>query len=149
MKVTETLSRLVAHVSELGRTNFGCPKSTSNVDPLLHAYHVDTTLASYFAKRRKESLDALQPSIQSDAVDQAQERALSDNMKQHVSLVKGGIYRLDANIKAPAQRLNITGLKNQLARDGRYTQKEIDAMVERYTAFNKPATSYDVVALDE
>jgi hypothetical protein len=146
MQTAKVMSEMIEYMSGVGRTVFGCPKSSSNVDDLMHMYQVDTTLASYFKKRRDQSLDALMNVIEVPKLTSVIDETIRHKLKQSATLLNGKLYRLQIDTKAPGATPDITALSNKLNRDGRYTAKEVNDLIDGCKTDRAPAKSFTVIS---
>lgn len=123
---------------------FGCPEPRGNHDPLMHAYMVDTQCAAIFKKQREKSLNEVLLACDPVTIDNASADAIEEGLKQSAILLHDDLYRLMLDVKAPGSVLNVTKLRSELTKGGRYTPKEIEAMFVKCTSLRTPAKSFSV-----
>lgn len=140
-------SKLMAALAKIGATNgHACPQTDSNIDPIMHEYLVSTDAESFFKKRRDKAKKALLAIVDGDELSDALARVTKNDAGENgVPLATGALYRVEADIKRPAQRFDQTKLRSELMREGK-TPEEVETLIDKCTKSSAPSITYKVVA---
>ena len=122
------------------------PKSSSNVDPLMHELEVASTGASFFEKRRKNALARLLEAVDLSKLDDTVSRVTETEIGEEVYVAEGDIYALTCSINKPSYRLDDKMLRNKLMREHHMTQAQVTALMNSCLKPSVPARRFRIVA---
>lgn len=131
-------SDLQLFLDKVGTEFVPCPKSESNVDPLLHDLFVCKRAEGYFKKRADAAKAALK------------ENGFTENMPEPGSkavLATGNVYSLNAAVKNPSKTLDKTKLMTVLATKFGLKSDQVQEIIDECSKENKPAETLEAVPL--